>query len=184
MHRLPKFILSILILGLGAFPAHAKEITVPVTASIEQASIEVTKEANVDFGNIVVTKAAEVLIDAKAGAATPTVQNGRVAIAGGSSGKINVKSPVPASVSITYSVKGGVNGTGAADILQDDTNTANTLTFTGSDVGKYSSVSNGGTLELLADTVQEVHIGGLIGIGDAQSEGGYKGLITVSVNYQ
>ena len=65
------------IFATGAALAAPATVDVPVTATIQQASISLNKQNDVDFGTVVFTGAADIMIDAKTDAATPSVKNGK-----------------------------------------------------------------------------------------------------------
>ncbi|MDD9303198.1 MAG: DUF4402 domain-containing protein [Desulfobacter sp.] len=161
--------------------AIAATTTITANATIQTASLTLTPVTNLNFGTIVVTGGANILIDATGGAAASAVDSGLASITvPGTSGLVQVDSPVDATVNITYTV---ADSTSAADKLDDGA--THTMDFTAASMHTYSTGggTNPGTLALTAGTTGDLHIGGLLQIGAAQTPGAYSGTITVNVNY-
>ncbi len=161
----------------------AQAVTINASATISTATLTINGVTDLDFGTIIVTGISEILIDASAAVApvVSTVNLGTASITvAGTSGLVQVTSPVDATVDITYSV---VDGTSAADLLDDGG--GNTMGFTAANIRAYSTGggTTPGTLALTANTPADVHVGGLLQIGAGQTPGAYGGVITVNVVY-
>ena len=163
----------------------AQAVTINASATISTATLTINAVTDLDFGTIVVTGISEILIDASAAVApvASTVNLGTASITvAGTSGLVQVTSPVDATVDITYSVVGDSGGT---DVLDDSAGTPNTMGFTAANMRAYSTGGGTipGTLALTANTPADVHVGGLLQIGASQTPGTYGGVITVNVVY-
>lgn len=166
----------------GAGMVHAASTTITASATVQTATITLTPVTNLNFGTIVSAGASNILIDASGGAANSSVNSGTASITiAGTSGLIDVDSPVSATVNITYSVADTAGP--VADQLDDGS--GNTMAFTGASIHTYSTGggTNPGTLALVAGVTSQIHVGGLLQIGAAQTAGTYTGTITVGVNY-
>jgi len=160
---------------------HAASVTVNASATIATATITLTKVTDLDFGTIVASGVSNILIDASAGAAVSTVDAGIASITvPGTSGLVNVDSPVDATVNITYEIE---DSTTAADKIDDGS--GNSIPFTAASMRTYSTGggTNPGTLALTANTTEPLHIGGLLQIAANQTAAAYSGTITVTVVY-
>ena len=185
MKLLPKSHILAIIAAIwfaAAGTVYGASTTVSATATVQTATITLTTVTDLDFGTIVATGGANILIDASAGAAVSTVDSGTATItSAGTSGRVNVDSPVSATVNVAYSI---ASTTGAVADQIDDGG-GNTMAFTAASIGTYSSSTGGnpGTLSVTAGTTAPIYIGGLLQIGVGQTAGTYTGTITVDVTY-
>ena len=160
----------------------ATEATINVSAEIKEATLIMTSEKDLKFGDITVTGPGKVRIDCTAGAATPAAVEGNIAVdaSDAQSGLVYITSPVSANVDIAYAVS---SGTSTPDVLTGNQDTdPTTLTFTGADVAA-NSTGGSGTLALTAGEKKELHIGGLLKIADEQAAATYSGTIKVTASY-
>ena len=180
--KLRRLLLTLTAMLWLAGSAHAASTTISATATIQSATITLSNVNALDFGTIVATGVCGILIDASSGAGVSTVNSGIATITvAGTSGRIDVDSPVSATVNITYAV---ASTTGSvADTIDDGA--GHSMTFTAASIRTYSTGggTNPGTLAMVAGVTNSIHVGGLLQVASAQTAGTYTGTITVGVNY-
>ncbi len=164
--------------GLWAAPIN---VTLDANVTVTKATLNVSAEEDLEFGEIIPKPGEEVqiLVNAKEGAATEaSLKKGHATLTGNAhSGLVKVTSPIACQLSITYAVAGN-------QITESGSSNNRTLELQSDDVAKYSTKS---PLTVQADTETDIHIGGLLTIPDNLQDDGfdeaYTGTITVSVDY-
>ncbi len=162
----------------------AETITIPARATLKDSTITLTNDKDLEFGTIAVipNSAANILIDASAGAATAEVQSGTATLSGTShSGLIKVTSPVTTQLSIGYTI---ADADGTADKLKSTGAGTHKLDLTAASITTYSTPSG---LSVTGGTETEIHIGGLLniptGLNNADFNQTYEGTVTITVDY-
>lgn len=164
--------ISIVLVSMLFFSNYAFAISVNSVAVVQTAAITETKVKDIDFGTIIrANQAGTIRINAAAGAATPAVASGNLAVSGGSSGEITIGSNVSASVTIAYPA--------TATLAIGGSSTSNEQMV----LNQISTNSTASPLAVTAGTPATVHAGGVLAVKSDQVAGNYTVAIAITFSY-